>query len=234
MPQACSLEGRNFVSSSADYRVYFTDWRVSKPMPVLGRTKKDVLSEFRRSELLTAARAVFGKKGFHEASIDEIAELAEVAKGTVYLYYKSKKELYMEALKFGVESLNERMKSKTEVTESCEQTLRLLTETKIVFFEENRDFFRIYYSELGKLPGHPSAIPFVRDLYSEQAKLFEDVLRAGIRRREVRNLDVQKTALAIADLTRGVATQRLLGTWKTPIASDVEFIVGVIWRGIAR
>jgi AcrR family transcriptional regulator len=203
-------------------------------MPVLGRTKKDVLSEFRRSELLTAARAVFGKKGFHEASIDEIAEMAEVAKGTVYLYYKSKKDLYMEALKFGVESLNQQLKAKSEGTESCEQTLRILTETKIAFFEENRDFFRIYYSELGKLPGHPSAITFVRDLYAEQAKVFEGVLRAGIRRREVRNLDVQKMAFALADLTRGVATQRLLGTWKTPIADDVEFIVSVIWKGIAR
>jgi len=203
-------------------------------MPVLGRTKKDVLSEFRRSELLAAARAVFGKKGFHDACIDEIAEMAEVAKGTVYLYYKSKRDLYMEALKFGVESLNEQLKAKAEVTEDCEQTLRLLTETKIAFFEENRDFFRIYYSELGKLPGHPSAIPFARDLYAEQARVFEGVLRAGIRRRKVRNLDVQKTALAIADLTRGVATQRLLGTWKGPIADDVEFIVSVIWRGITR
>ena len=62
-------------------------------MPVLGRTKKDVLSEFRKSELLNAARAVFGKKGFHDASIEEIAEMAEVAKGTVYLYYKSKNDL---------------------------------------------------------------------------------------------------------------------------------------------
>jgi hypothetical protein len=74
----------------------------------------------------------------------------------------------------------------------------------------------------------------VRDLYTEQAEVFEAVLRAGIRRREVRSLDVQKTALAIADLTRGVATQRLLGTWKTPLAGDVEFIVNVIWKGIAR
>src|SRR5215510_15086011 len=110
-------------------------------MPVLGRTKKDVLSEFRRSELLIAARAVFGKKGFHEASIDEIAEMAEVAKGTVYLYYKSKKDLYMEALKFGVESLNQQLKARADGAETCEQTLRLLTETKIAFFEENRDFF---------------------------------------------------------------------------------------------
>src|SRR6187397_2383189 len=126
-------------------------------MPVLGRTKKDVLSEFRKSELLNAARAVFGKKGFHDASIEEIAEMAEVAKGTVYLYYKSKNDLYLEALKFGLESLNRELTAKADRAGSCLATLRVLIETKIAFFEENRDFFRIYYSELGKLPGHPAA-----------------------------------------------------------------------------
>src|SRR5215510_824581 len=103
-------------------------------MPVLGRTKKDVLSEFRRTELLTAARAVFGKKGFHDACIDEIADMAEVAKGTVYLYYKSKKDLYMEALKFGVESLNKELKARAEAAGTCLDTLRVLAETKISFF----------------------------------------------------------------------------------------------------
>jgi AcrR family transcriptional regulator len=203
-------------------------------MPVLGRTKKDVLSEFRKNELLTAARAIFGRKGFHDASIDEIAEAAEVAKGTVYLYYSSKKELYLEALRFGVESLNNELRTRAAESGSCLEKLRVLTETKVSFFEENRDFFRIYYSELGKLPSHPSAIAMVRDLYTEQAKVFERVLRDGIRRREVRVIDVEKTAFAIADLTRGVATQRLLGTSKTTLSDDVDFVVDFIWKGVAR
>jgi len=203
-------------------------------MPVFGRTKKDVLSEFRRSELLIAARAVFGRKGFHDASIEEIADMAEVAKGTVYLYYKSKRDLYMEALRFGVETLNKELKERAEAPGSCLETLRVLTETKIAFFEENRDFFRIYYSELGKLPTHPSAIAMVRDLYIEQTKVFERVLREGMRRREVRNLDVEKMAFAIADLTRGIATQRLLGTSKTRLGDDVDFVLSFIWKGIAR
>ena len=203
-------------------------------MPVLGRTKKDVLSEFRRSELLTAARAVFGKKGFHDASIEEIAELAEVAKGTVYLYYRSKKDLYLEALKFGVESLNRELKTRAEEAQDCRTALQVLTETKLTFFEENLDFFRIYYSELAKLPGHPAANAMVRDLYAEQAAIFAKLLREGIRRREIRNLDVEKTAFAIADVTRGIATQRLLGTSKTSLDEDVDFVLNLIWKGIAR
>lgn len=44
----------------------------------------------RRQEILQAAREIFRKKGFGEAHMSEIAELAGVAKGTVYLYFPSK------------------------------------------------------------------------------------------------------------------------------------------------
>ena len=203
-------------------------------MPVLGRTRKDVLSEFRRSELLLAARAVFGKKGFHDASVEEIAEMAEVAKGTVYLYYKSKNELYMAALHFGIESLNRELKQRADQPGGCLETLRALIQTKIVFFEENRDFLRIYFSELGKLSVRRPGVARVGGLYTDQAGVFERVLRDGIKRREVRTLDPGKTAFAIADLTRGIVTQRLMGLSKARLDVDVEFILDVIWKGIRR
>lgn len=44
----------------------------------------------RRQEILQAAREIFRKKGFAEAHMSEIADLAGVAKGTVYLYFPSK------------------------------------------------------------------------------------------------------------------------------------------------
>ena len=68
-------------------------------MPVLGKSKKEVVTEFRTAELLEAARRVFAEKGFHEATVDDVAEEAGVAKGTVYLYYRSKRDLYWAALK---------------------------------------------------------------------------------------------------------------------------------------
>jgi AcrR family transcriptional regulator len=203
-------------------------------MPVMGKTRKDVVSEFRRTELLTAARSVFSKKGFHDATIDDIAEIAEVAKGTVYLYYKSKREIYLEALRFGVESLNNELNLKAAGPGKCLEKLRILTSTKLEFFEENRDFFNIYYSELGKLPSHPAGLELVKDLYFKQARIFARLLKDGVRRGEIRNLNVEKMAFAIADLTRDVTTQRALGFSKTSVKTDTDFVVDFIWKGIAR
>ncbi|MCC6521201.1 MAG: TetR/AcrR family transcriptional regulator [Polyangiaceae bacterium] len=50
--------------------------------------------EERRAEILRAARKVFATKGYHEAKVDDIAAAAQVAKGTVYLYFRDKRTIF--------------------------------------------------------------------------------------------------------------------------------------------
>jgi AcrR family transcriptional regulator len=55
--------------------------------------------EARPDEILDAALAVFGESGFARAKIDDVARLAGVSKGTVYLYYDSKEALFREMVR---------------------------------------------------------------------------------------------------------------------------------------
>jgi len=50
----------------------------------------------RRQALLKAARDVFATKGYHDAKVDDIVSLAEVAKGTFYLYFPDKRSVFSE------------------------------------------------------------------------------------------------------------------------------------------
>jgi AcrR family transcriptional regulator len=50
----------------------------------------------RRQQLLAHARDVFAKRGYHEASIDDIAKAAGVARGTFYLYFADKRTIFEE------------------------------------------------------------------------------------------------------------------------------------------
>ena len=52
-------------------------------------------TEERRRDILEAALAAFGSKGFNETTVDEVAQAAGVAKGTVYLYFDSKEHLLL-------------------------------------------------------------------------------------------------------------------------------------------
>lgn len=50
----------------------------------------------RRTAILAAARRVFSRKGYHEASIGDIIDEAQIARGTFYLYFHSKREIFAE------------------------------------------------------------------------------------------------------------------------------------------
>src|SRR5215510_10841685 len=203
-------------------------------MRAIVKTKKDVVTEFRTAGILEAARKVFAKKGFNGATVDDVATAAGVAKGTVYLYYRSKREIYFAALKFGIEQMYSALVDELRSRSTTEQKLRALIAAKLAYFDENRDFFKIFYSELGKFPIHPGAIDAeFKRLYLEQARLVESILKEGVRKKTLRNIRTEQAALAISDIIRGIVTHRVLGWSKSKINQDVDFIFDLIWKGIA-
>ncbi len=198
------------------------------------RTKKDVVTEFRTAGILEAARKVFAKKGFSDATVDDIANTAGVAKGTVYLYYRSKREVYFAALKFGIAQMYGALVEELKGYSTPDGKLRALIAAKLAYFDENRDFFKIYYSELGKITFHPGALDNeFKALYLEQARLIESILKEGARKKVMRHLRADHAAFAISEIIRGAVTQRVLGWSKSTTAQDVAFIFDLIWKGIA-
>ena len=62
-------------------------------MGIAERRKRE--KEMRKSSIIDAAEKVFFQKGFEAATMDDVAEKAELSKGTLYLYFSSKEDLYM-------------------------------------------------------------------------------------------------------------------------------------------
>jgi len=95
-------------------------------MPATGRTKQEVVSEFRSAEILESARKVFARKGFTGATMDEIAAAAGLAKGTLYLYFKSKRDVYLKTLERGSAELLEHVKKNMGAAEGVRARIRAL------------------------------------------------------------------------------------------------------------
>lgn len=56
--------------------------------------RKEREKERRRQQIMVAAKRVFSEKGFSKATMEDIAQEAELSPGTLYLYFKNKEELY--------------------------------------------------------------------------------------------------------------------------------------------
>src|SRR6478735_2224769 len=82
------------------------------------------LPEDRPRQILTAALEVFGERGLAAARLDDIAKRAGLSKGTIYLYFPNKEELFREMVRTTVISaLEEREQRATSATESATEVL---------------------------------------------------------------------------------------------------------------
>ncbi len=199
-----------------------------------GKTKKDVVQEFRTAGILDAARGVFARHGFQAATVDEIAEAAGVAKGTVYLYFPSKRDIFLATLRAGVLDLHAEVERQVGAAASAEARIRAFIHARLEYCDRNRDFFRIYYTEFASLQvrGHNDR-PEFQDLYNRQAVLLEKILGEGVRAGEVRFRNIPRTARLIYDLTRAAIAQHVLDPGATDIEESTEIVCDLVWRGIA-
>jgi len=101
--------------------------------------------EARREEIIIAAEKVFFHKGLAESTMDEIAEAAELSKGTLYLYYKSKEDLYLAVSMRGMDVMYELFERAVTAPEPSIKRIANLGEAYYEYFEKHRDYFRMFY-----------------------------------------------------------------------------------------
>jgi AcrR family transcriptional regulator len=197
------------------------------------RRKEDVLNEFRRSELVAAARHVFGTYGFENATMDAIARQADVAKGTVYLYYRSKRDIYEATLRSCMEELETVVRERVEATGSLRTAIAAFVGARVEYFQDHLDFFRMYVDEIGSQVRAPKQRQTLWGaMIDRQTRLLERLITAAIERREIRDVDPSATALALVDITRGLVARHLFSQERSDAARDVAFLTDLIWTGL--
>ncbi|MFZ5633554.1 MAG: TetR/AcrR family transcriptional regulator [Bacillota bacterium] len=102
----------------------------------------------KRSSIFDAAMAVFSEKGFEKATVDEIAERAGIAKGTIYNNYGSKKNLFLSLIEEGIERLETAVKKEIARRNNILTQLEAVITVQLQFFEEYKNYCKVLLSEV--------------------------------------------------------------------------------------
>ncbi|GCE13549.1 TetR/AcrR family transcriptional regulator [Tengunoibacter tsumagoiensis] len=94
-----------------------------------------------RADLLTAARNVFSRKGFHDTSILDITEAADVGVGTFYLHFRDKDEIFENLVQEVLNSLRQQVTA--DVYQQGEPSLPTIIRAIFYHAYDQRDLFRI-------------------------------------------------------------------------------------------
>lgn len=117
-------------------------------------TSKRVPRAIREQQMLDAAVQVFAQRGYHAASMDEVAEASGVSKPMLYLYHGSKEELFVSCIRREADRLLDRMTTAVEQATTFEQRFAFGIEAFFTYVTEHSDSWRVLYFQ-GRTLGPP-------------------------------------------------------------------------------
>ena len=196
----------------------------------LSRRQRDRLR--RRTDILQAAEHVFAGKGFHQASIEEIARAAEYGTGTVYLYFKDKEALYVELFEEKVRELIESIQPGSSAKKHPLQALKQLIHARMEYFDRNRAFFQIYVREGMNLGwSKHERWKGIRRLYESYLELLAELIRAAQRQQLLRKSDARQFAVALSGMMIQLTQDWLQSKGDQPLTEQSDFVLELFLRG---
>ena len=145
--------------------------------------RKDREKEQRREEILNAAEKVFFDRGLAQATMDEIAQHAELSKGTLYLYYQSKEDLYLGVMCRGMKIMHDMFQKATSTGEPTVKLIQNVGEAYYEFFKVYKKYCQMFaFFKNSQLHSQVSDAMIVEctNLDQKSWKLVTDVIQKGI------------------------------------------------------
>lgn len=103
--------------------------------------------------ILSAAAHVFAEKGYHNATIREVARASSMSLSGLYYYFQSKEELLYLVQDHALESLIGGLVDRLQGTTDPERRLRILIENQLTYFVSNMAEMKVLSHEAGSLEG---------------------------------------------------------------------------------
>lgn len=205
-------------------------------MGVKERRKREKVQ--RRQQILDAARQLFMDKGYFETRMEDIADGAEVAIGTLYLYFHNKDEIYATLCEEGLDLLNGLLSEVSEEGKTCDERLRAMGRAYLRFYSE----YTSYYDILSFVDMGFKQVGLSRELEKKITQKsdaaiarLESVVKEGMEAGEIERGDSREIAFSLWGLLEGlifIHRRGYMDSWSVDLSSTAEKAMEVLNRGL--
>ena len=158
----------------------------------------------RAPEIIEAAARVFAERGFHGATTQDIADVLGIRQASLYYYFSSKEGALELVCLQGVGGFYEAAKVIAAGGGGAADKLARLIKSHLSPLTDRSDFVRVFLNERQHLPAESRRR--IGKLSRGLERVFEDVLKEGVRRGEFRSdLDTRLAVLGILGMANAVA-----------------------------
>ncbi|MEO0136062.1 MAG: TetR/AcrR family transcriptional regulator [candidate division WOR-3 bacterium] len=188
--------------------------------------KKDM-----REKIMKSAMAIFARKGFFKTTVDDIARAAGVAKGTVYLYFKDKTEIYIYIIETHLNSALADLQSVDRENLTSSEKLKKIAGDWLLHAIEFHKFFPVVSMEninqaFRIMKGVKKRVfPIINQIISSVAEIIE----TGIKNGEFRKINPRIAAISFLNIMRAPL---LLSIFTSEQIEVSEEILSLFFEGL--
>jgi len=200
------------------------------------QARREREKQARREDILNAAQRLFARNGFHATKLDDIAEEAELSKGTIYLYFDSKEDLFFSLVRQKMAQLMDRLRRSVQTAKPILERIKDLVHAYLSFFEENKDFFRIIHSESTRFSVNveDEQRRIMLKGYLEYLDFIIDVISKGKRAGVFKKIDSKAIALCLAGLLHSFTFYWILRGDEDSLVSQGPLIIQLFLNGVGK
>ena len=187
----------------------------------------------KRKKILAAAAAAFSKKGFHQTKMDEIAEAAGVAKGTLYYNFASKPKLFSATVTEGIDEIIEKIRAQLDSDMPFGEHFRKLIQCNVTLYLQYSDLARIVFNEVSSGIGDD----ILADIQTARARYIDCVaeqLQDGQRYGHIKAVNLRLTAVAIVGMLDNLCNQHLRDPSSVDQGQLVDLLFDLLSSGLTR
>lgn len=167
----------------------------------------------KKHEILSAAINTFAEYGYYGATMDEIASRAGVTKGALYWHYANKRDLFLAVFQYAFVEIDIITEDILRGEGSVWDRLEAGVSAYLEYYQNNPDLISLLRTMVfeGKDADDADLIALIKEAYSRNLELLEEVIKEGIAKGEFRSdLDIKGVVRIVSAMFDGVMFQSLL------------------------
>ena len=188
-----------------------------------------------RQEILQAALKLFSEKGFHNVSMNEIAQKAEFAVGTMYKFFENKEDLYKTLVLEQADKFHYALSRAIEEPVNEIEKIRNYVKAKGEAFIANISVIRLYFAETrgASFSVRAGLDSEIRERYGHFLETLASVFASGMEKKRFKKIaDPYHLAVAIDSLTNAFLFLWLEAPDRRPYPKDADVILNILFKGL--
>ncbi len=184
----------------------------------------------KKETIVQVAQRLFSRFGLMKTTVDEIAKLARIGKGTIYYYFRSKEAIFEEVINKEFAFLKEKIQEAIHKEKTPQRKLRAFVLTKMLHLKELANYYSTLYDDY--LEHYAFVEKARRRNVDEEMAIVQSILDDGVGKGIFFVKDIRLTALGVVSALKGLETPWAFESDVPDLERNIDVLLNILFKGI--